>query len=76
MQCGARGIGTWLGALFQGLRGTAPAKVAREAAAMAQATEQALAALACSAAWPRWWLNLSCRTPGKDSTADTLALRD
>ena len=43
MQRGARGIGAWLGALFHGFRGTAPEKVAREAATRAQANERALA---------------------------------
>jgi hypothetical protein len=41
---GARGLGAWLGALVHGVRGAAPAMVAREAAALARAEEQAVAA--------------------------------
>ncbi len=44
MRRGARGLGAWLGALVHGLRGAAPAKVAREAAAAARAEEKALSA--------------------------------
>lgn len=40
---GARGLGAWLGALVHGLRGMAPATVAREAAAAARAEEHAVA---------------------------------
>jgi hypothetical protein len=41
---GARGLGAWFGALVHGLRGVAPAMVAREAAAVVRAEEQAVAA--------------------------------
>lgn len=41
---GARGLGAWLGALMHGLRGMAPAVVAREATVAARAEEQAVAA--------------------------------
>jgi hypothetical protein len=41
---GARGIGAWFGALVHGLRGMAPAAVARKADLMARAEEQAVAA--------------------------------
>jgi hypothetical protein len=43
VQRGARGIGNWLGALIQGLRGASPAKVARAAAERAQTAEQMIA---------------------------------
>jgi cell division septum initiation protein DivIVA len=44
MRRGARGLGAWFGALVHGLRGVAPAVVARDAAAVARAEEQAIAA--------------------------------
>ncbi|WP_159996818.1 hypothetical protein [Roseomonas sp. 18066] len=44
VRTGARGIGVWVGALLHGLRGMAPAAVAREAAEVARAEEQAVAA--------------------------------
>ena len=44
VRSGARGLGAWFGALVHGLRGVAPAVVAREVAAVVRAQEQAVAA--------------------------------
>jgi hypothetical protein len=41
---GARGVGAWFGALVHGMRGMAPAVVAREAATAARTEERAVAA--------------------------------